>query len=106
MASTSFTKPVPTMEDHDDGEGTFGSSPTSVIANPNHVVDPIQLDGNHKKEEKVVNEWICPPSAKSLRTKNPIRAIVDPIVQNIKMGSERGDGKDPISLAVRTKSTI
>jgi hypothetical protein len=45
---------------------------------------------------------VAPASQKSLRTHNPIRAIVDPIVANsVKCGKERGDGKDQISLAVR-----
>lgn len=43
----------------------------------------------------------APASRKSLRTHNPIRAIVDPIMaHSIKCGKERGDGKDQISLAV------
>ena len=42
---------------------------------------------------------ILPASNKSLRTFNPIRAIVDPILrQSIK---ENPDGKQQISLAVR-----
>eukprot|EP00985_Skeletonema_marinoi_P007544 scaffold3316_cov94-Skeletonema_marinoi.AAC.27 len=42
-----------------------------------------------------------PASQKSLRTHNPIRAIVDPIMaHSIKCGKERGDGKDQISLAL------
>ena len=42
-----------------------------------------------------------PASQKSLRTHNPIRAIVDPIMaHSVKCGKERGDGKDQISLAV------
>ena len=48
------------------------------------------------------NSWNCPASSKSLRTKNPIRAIVDLIVSQVRSGAERGDGKDTISLAVRT----
>ena len=47
------------------------------------------------------DSWNCPASKKSLRTKNPIRAIVDPIVSQVQSGAERGDGKDTISLAVR-----
>ena len=44
---------------------------------------------------------MAPASRKSLRTHNPIRAIVDPIMSHsIKCGKERGDGKDQISLAV------
>jgi tyrosine aminotransferase len=51
--------------------------------------------------------WFCPASEKSLRTINPIRAIVDPIVsKSIKSGAERGDGKDQISLAVSFYSII
>lgn len=47
------------------------------------------------------SEWVCPPSAKSLRTTNPIREIVDPIVaSSVKCGKDRGDGKDQISLAL------
>lgn len=74
----------------------FAKSPTSVVQKPNHIVEPIVLD-KHQQEE---NEWICPASAKSIRTSNPIRAIVDSIVANIKSGCQREDGKCPISLAV------
>jgi hypothetical protein len=52
--------------------------------------------------EQAAPEGKCRASKKSLRTTNPIRAIVDPIVANgIPSGEERGDGKDHISLAVR-----
>lgn len=45
-----------------------------------------------------------PASQKSLRTHNPIRAIVDPIMaHSVKCGKKRGDGKDQISLAVSGK---
>lgn len=48
-----------------------------------------------------------PPSQKSLRTHNPIRAIVDPIMaHSMKCGKERGDGKDQISLAVSSESSM
>ena len=40
-------------------------------------------------------------SSKSIRTLNPIRAIVDPIVRSVLSGNEREDGKSHISLAVR-----
>ena len=57
----------------------------------------------HNNDGKLSSPWsTCPTSAKSLRTRNPIRAIVDPIVKNIQSGQERGDGKDHISLAVST----
>jgi hypothetical protein len=48
-----------------------------------------------------------PASQKSLRTHNPIRAIVDPIMaHSVKCGKERGDGKDQISLAVSSQHEI
>lgn len=48
--------------------------------------------------------WTCVSSKKSMRTINPIRAIVDPIMANgIQSGLARGDGKDHISLAVSGK---
>jgi hypothetical protein len=59
------------------------------------------LDGINEPAPKKAQDWKCTPSKKSLRTTNPIRVIVDPIVANgIQSGEERGDGKDPISLAV------
>jgi hypothetical protein len=63
----------------------------------NYVKISIPLDDDTKAKE----EWqVLPPSAKSIRTLNPIRAIVDPIVANIMTGEERGDGKNHISLGV------
>ena len=54
-----------------------------------------------KHDCETTKNWTCKASDKALRTHNPIRAIVDPIVANsIKCGKERGDGKDQISLAV------
>ncbi len=48
------------------------------------------------------DSWLVPASKKSLRTHNPIRTIVDPIMTSSnKDGKGRGDGKDQISLAVR-----
>eukprot|EP00525_Craspedostauros_australis_P010495 CAMPEP_0198133098 /NCGR_PEP_ID=MMETSP1442-20131203/59387_1 /TAXON_ID= /ORGANISM="Craspedostauros australis, Strain CCMP3328" /LENGTH=515 /DNA_ID=CAMNT_0043794203 /DNA_START=335 /DNA_END=1882 /DNA_ORIENTATION=- len=43
--------------------------------------------------------WECPASEKSKRTINPVRPIIDSILKDIKMGYQRADGKDPISLA-------
>jgi hypothetical protein len=61
-------------------------------------------DGQHFGA-KISPKWRCVASQKSLRTINPIRAIVDPIVANgIRSGEERGDGKEHISLAVRQNS--
>lgn len=77
------------------------SSPTSVLAaqeaSAGVLIEPIVL-GEQLEQEP----WVCPASAKSTRTINPIRAIVDPIAKQIKTGEQRGDGKDLISLAVST----
>jgi hypothetical protein len=71
-------------------------SPSSVLQSP-HTSELPPIDG-------ILSDWVCPASQKSLRTTNPIRAIVDPIVacSSLKSGEERGDGKDHISLAVRS----
>lgn len=71
-------------------DNSIRGSPASVIQTPTAVIPPII------QEEEA---WICPPSEKSLRTTNPIRAIVDPIVASLS-GQERNDGKNHISLAV------
>lgn len=44
--------------------------------------------------------WECRASAKSMRTTNPIRAIVDPIVSHSMSGEDRYDGKEQITLAL------
>lgn len=81
---------------------TIISSPTSVAQNgPHQDVEPIVLPPMAPQQVLLGSRsWKCPASAKSVRTINPIRAIVDPIAKNIQSGSQRGDGKDPISLAV------
>ena len=87
------------------------ASPVSVVpvdAPPNKDVDDISLldssvvtgSSDEHSLDREQEPWVCPASAKSLRTTNPIRAIVDPIVANIQTGEQRGDGKDLISLAV------
>jgi hypothetical protein len=48
-----------------------------------------------------LNEWgVLQPSSKYHRTMDPMRAIVEPLVANVRSGEERGDGKDPILLGV------
>lgn len=102
----------------------MSSSPKAVIDVPtsvdqletldlNKAIEPSYDERNDEgKEEKndtstasTALVWsVKPASQKSLRTQNPIRAIVDPIVKNIQSGAQRGDGKDHISLAVRPSS--
>jgi hypothetical protein len=81
------------------------SSPTSVaIAAPRvSNVEPFDL---LSKEENRMRWGTLKPSAKSLRTVNPIRAIIEPIRQTIQSGQARGDGKDLISLAVRLSCSV
>jgi hypothetical protein len=85
-------------EKNQSADGLLGGvSPTAVVAFPSsHVVDSLTLP------PRATSRQPLPASDKSIRTKNPIRAIVDPIVANVQSGRERGDGKDLISLAVRT----
>jgi hypothetical protein len=72
--------------------------------------DKVTGDDEKKYETDLIlrsTVWLsCPASQKSLRTQNPIRAIVDPIVKKIQSGTDRGDGKDHISLAVRRNSLV
>lgn len=78
----------------------FSSSPASVIQTPPSAeVPPIEAAFGQDSQQDS-EAWMCPASQKSIRTINPIRAIVDPIVAST-LGKEREDGKEHISLAVR-----
>lgn len=74
------------------------------VPNDDHDVpglDDLQLLNDDSISASSAVIAMAPASRKSLRTHNPIRAIVDPIMaHSIKCGKERGDGKDQISLAV------
>eukprot|EP00980_Cylindrotheca_fusiformis_P025775 scaffold14589_cov106-Cylindrotheca_fusiformis.AAC.4 len=76
----------------------YATSPTSVTLvpapNTTTTLDSMVLTPTSSTWKKL------PASQKSIRTVNPIRAIVDPIARNIKTGEQRGDGKDHISLAL------
>jgi tyrosine aminotransferase len=91
MKDSSFRTSVLDQTTTKDESTTEVYSPTSVAQDSPHHLEPIVLNPS---------KWICPASQKSMRTINPIRAIVDPIAKNILSGSQRGDGKDHISLAV------
>ena len=100
------------MKHHDHGGNI--SSPTSVVAaqvlKDDAVIEPIALTEWSSQQPTpegtttIMDKWICPASEKSIRTVNPIRAIVDPITKNIQTGEQRGDGNDLISLAVSKHS--
>jgi hypothetical protein len=92
------------MSDNDNARRMIDSSksPTSVLTETDpRLVEPLELPGAKLKEWRVL-----PASVKSRRTVNPIRAIVDPIAANIQSGEARGDGKDHISLAVRSVAML
>ena len=82
------------------------SSPKSVVHHAQqHIVEPLVLPNNildepQQKRQKKNEQGSCPASAKSTRTVNPIRAIIDPSASKIRLGCQRADGKNPISLAV------
>ena len=85
------------------------SSPTSSTTDLSHHAGAITVASSSPSGPTDVSHhgpadgtWpTLPASAKSQRTRNPIRAIVDPIVASA--GKEnREDGKKLISLAVRT----
>jgi tyrosine aminotransferase len=75
------------------------TSPSSIVPNAGVVeIEPIILPSALVKD---ADNWTTlVPSAKSQRTKNPIREIVDPIVASLRAEGERKDGKECISLAV------
>ena len=92
---------------------TSASSSPSMSPSPSPKLNYFALLSNenqyslhsHSSSERFSSSWVAPASMKSLRTHNPIRAIVDPIMSSsLKSGKERGDGKDQISLAVSLKS--
>lgn len=82
----------------------FSSSSPKLVGCAAQPYVPEMVVDDAVKEE-ALHDWKCTASQKSLRTINPIRAIVDPIIANgIKSGEERGDGKDHISLAVSAQT--
>jgi hypothetical protein len=97
IASLSLTK-----EESKPRSNTIETSATSASSSPSISSTPTALNPlNFSLDGSDETSWVAPASQKSLRTHNPIRAIVDPIVANsVKCGKERGDGKDQISLAV------
>ena len=81
------------------------SSPTSVAIVGPRVSSVESLDMLSKEEDH--KGWgTLKASAKSLRTVNPIRAIMEPIGKTIQSGEARGDGKDLITLAVRLSCLV
>jgi len=57
-------------------------------------------------QDEKVSPWVCAPSVKASRTgkNNSMQTILKPIIDNMKPGSQRGDEKDPISLATADAS--
>lgn len=44
--------------------------------------------------------WVVPTSTKAIRAVNPVTFAFNRLADKVKLGSQRNDGKDPISLAV------
>jgi hypothetical protein len=101
---------------------SYGTSPVSVVDGESHLArrilllhrplskgKPSRSDTNgrgsprlsHNPTSKWTKQGPLPMSSKAERTVNPIRAIVDPILEHHE--KSRGDGKDFISLAVSTQ---
>ena len=59
-----------------------------------------KLEDEVKEDEQA---WICTPSVKAKQTgkKDSVQQIIQPIIDDIKPGSQRSDNKNPISLVVR-----
>jgi hypothetical protein len=53
-----------------------------------------------KLQKKEETGWTIPVSATASKTNHSARDLVQPIVDEIKLGMHRLDGKNPISLAV------
>jgi len=51
------------------------------------------------KRPRQPEPWVCPASKKSKLTTNPVQTIVSQVVERIRLGSQRRDGKNPLSLA-------
>jgi len=54
-----------------------------------------------RRTESAAPPWICTPSIKASRTgrEKTMQQIIKPIIEEIKPGCQRGDNKEPISLA-------
>ena len=52
------------------------------------------------QEVKTDTTWVVPTSTKAIRAVNPVTFAFNRLADKVKLGSQRSDGKDPISLAV------
>jgi len=106
--TSSEMDPISLADDHHPANANNHHSKGNVNSNnicsstTDHHHEEKKFDDDNEQQQKLSSKpWgVCRASAKALRTQNPIRAIVDPIVATIQSGEERGDGKDLISLAV------
>ena len=79
------------------------SSPTSVVptAADETKLEPIILGRQRPmKVQKTDDAWTVPVSVKASKTTESAKDLVQPIVDEIRLGIHREDGKNPISLAV------
>ena len=83
---------------------TWISSPISVLKSDARLPDskgflspsPEYRDAAQQKSDG----WAVPVSTKSIRAINPVTFAFERLAKKVKLGAQRLDGKDPISLAV------
>eukprot|EP00532_Pseudo-nitzschia_australis_P002192 CAMPEP_0168191498 /NCGR_PEP_ID=MMETSP0139_2-20121125/17550_1 /TAXON_ID=44445 /ORGANISM="Pseudo-nitzschia australis, Strain 10249 10 AB" /LENGTH=513 /DNA_ID=CAMNT_0008114681 /DNA_START=217 /DNA_END=1758 /DNA_ORIENTATION=+ len=117
MKSTIYYKTFPLSKHDSSPTSTSTSTLTSIPVTPplssnnvsakrNAVMETISL-GRPAKLQKLEDEvkenektWICLPSLKAKQTgkKDSVQQIIQPIIDDIKPGSQRSDNKNPISL--------
>ena len=96
---SSPTSSTTDLSHHDGRAITVTTSPDASISKDG-TADGRSSNDNHSSSISSTSSWpTLPASVKSQRTRNPIRAIVDPIVAAAGQAN-RDDGKDLISLAV------
>lgn len=57
-------------------------------------------------QEVKSDTWVVPTSTKAIRAVNPVTFAFNRLADKVKLGSQRSDGKDPISLAVSSDREI
>lgn len=76
--------------------------PTAPCAEGVKRLQPIQLSQIAKSPKIQRDEWVCPVSSRADKTNSSAKDLIQHIVDEVKLGYQRNDGKNPISLAVGT----
>jgi hypothetical protein len=106
---TNFPSSIAKADDDDSGNTIEISSPNSVIVTLpiTNSFEPVCIGRPAKMlRRNSETEWKCPVSAKASQTiTSSVQNTIQPIVEKIKLGIHRKDGKNPLSLAVSTDTT-